>query len=203
MPDDLSRLSEAVARDPGGTAWVALADALRRANRPADAERTALRGLVRHPYCADGHDVLARIRAASGDRVGAGDEWEMALRLDPNQLSALLGSAWLAFRDGLSTRARQHLLVALRVAPNDVRVSRALAARLRRAGDEASKAVEQLHMEEWENLVVDFDNALLALSPSCHQGVMGVVTPPDMPPALTRRILARANQHAERWLEAT
>ncbi|MEO6445229.1 MAG: tetratricopeptide repeat protein, partial [Gemmatimonadaceae bacterium] len=63
MSDDITRLSEALAHDPGGMVWVALADAFRRAGRLPDAERTALRGMARHPYHVDGHDVLARVYA--------------------------------------------------------------------------------------------------------------------------------------------
>lgn len=125
MPDQIARLSDAVARDPAGLAWVALADALRRARRLPDAERTALRGLERHPYHADGHDVLARVYADRGDPARARDEWEMALQLAPGHVSALLGLGWLALRAGDRTTAQRRWEAARDVAPGDPRVAAA------------------------------------------------------------------------------
>ena len=126
MPDDITRLSHEMARDPNSMVWVALADALRRAQRPGDAERTALRGLERHPYHADGHDVLARIFADRQDVSRAHDEWEMALRLDSRHVSALLGLGWLAFRGGDVVGAERHLRAAQALAPDDDRVGQAI-----------------------------------------------------------------------------
>lgn len=125
MPDEIARLSDAVARDPAGLAWVALADALRRARRLPDAERTALRGLERHPYHAAGHDVLARVYADRGDPARARDEWEMALQLAPGHVSALLGLGWLALRAGDRTTAQRRWEAARDAAPGDPRVAAA------------------------------------------------------------------------------
>ena len=125
MPDEIARLSDALARDPAGMAWVALADALRRARRFAEGERTALRGLERHPYSADGHDVLARVYADRGDAARARDEWEMALQLRPQHVSAILGLGWLALRAGDRVTAQRRWEAARDVAPDDPRVAAA------------------------------------------------------------------------------
>lgn len=125
MPDEIARLSDAVARDPAGLAWVALADALRRARRLPEAERTALRGLERHPYHADGHDVLARVYADRGDTSRARDEWEMTLQLRPGHVSALLGLGWLALRAGDRATAQRRWEAAREAAPGDPRVAAA------------------------------------------------------------------------------
>ncbi|MFN8667653.1 MAG: roadblock/LC7 domain-containing protein [Gemmatimonadaceae bacterium] len=122
MPDEIARLSEALARDPAGMGWVPLADALRRARRLPAAERTALRGLERHPYHADGHDVLARIAADGSDLGRARDEWEMALRLEPRHVGARLGLGWLAWRNGDREAAHRWWQGARDVAPSDPRV---------------------------------------------------------------------------------
>lgn len=125
MPDEIARLSEALARDPAGMGWVPLADALRRARRLPAAERTVLRGLERHPYHADGHDVLARIAADGGDTSRARDEWEMALRLEPRHIGARLGLGWLAHRIGDREAATRWWQSAHDLAPNDPRVAAA------------------------------------------------------------------------------
>lgn len=122
MPDEIARLSEALAREPGGMAWVALADALRHAHRLEEGERVALRGLGRHPYHADGHDVLARIAADRGDRTRARDEWEMTLRIDAQHLGARLGLAWLAYSAGDRPAAARWWHEARELAPDDPRV---------------------------------------------------------------------------------
>ncbi len=125
MPDAIARLSDAVARAPAGLAWVALAEALRRARRLADAERIALRGLERHPYHADGHDILARVHADRGDASRARDEWEMALQLAPGHVGALLGLGWLALRAGDRVTAGRRWEAARAAAPDDPRVAAA------------------------------------------------------------------------------
>lgn len=125
MPDEIARLSEALARDPAGMGWVPLADALRRARRLPAAERTALRGLERHPYHADGHDVLARIAADGGDTGRARDEWEMALRLEPRHIGARLGLGWLAHRIGDREAATRWWQSAHDLSPTDPRVAAA------------------------------------------------------------------------------
>ena len=68
MADEIRRLSDDLARDPSSLVFMPLADALRRAGQLDVALRVALRGLDRHPYVADAHDVLARIHADRGDR---------------------------------------------------------------------------------------------------------------------------------------
>ena len=67
MADEIRRLSDDLARDPSSLVFLPLADALRRAGQLDVALRVALRGLDRHPYVADAHDVLARIHADRGD----------------------------------------------------------------------------------------------------------------------------------------
>src|SRR5215211_1642825 len=93
MADEIRRLSDDLARDPSSLVFMPLADALRRAGQVDVALRVALRGLDRHPYIADAHDVLARIHADRGDLDRAADEWEMALRLDPAHTQRASASA--------------------------------------------------------------------------------------------------------------
>lgn len=112
MADEIRRLSDELARDPSSLAFLPLADALRRAGQLDVALRVALRGLDRHPYVADAHDVLARIHADRGDLERAADEWEMALRLDPSHGSARLGLGFVDFRRGNLESAERRLAAA-------------------------------------------------------------------------------------------
>ena len=109
MADEIRRLSDDLARDPSSLVFMPLADALRRAGQLDVALRVALRGLDRHPYVADAHDVLARIHADRGDLERAADEWEMALRLDPAHSQARLGLGFIDFRRGNLESAEQRL----------------------------------------------------------------------------------------------
>jgi predicted regulator of Ras-like GTPase activity (Roadblock/LC7/MglB family) len=127
MPDEISRLSADVARNPGGRSSIALAEALRRARRLPAALDAAQRALERHPYDAEAHDILARIAADSGDDARARDEWGMSIRLDPAYLGALLGLTFLAFRNADAAEAQRVLLLASAIAPEDSRVARAAA----------------------------------------------------------------------------
>jgi predicted regulator of Ras-like GTPase activity (Roadblock/LC7/MglB family) len=109
MSDEVRRLSDELARDPASLAFLPLADALRRAGNLELALRVAMRGLDRHPYLADAHDVLARIHADRGEMQRAADEWGMALGLRPDLASARKGLAFVAFRDGRLEEAREQL----------------------------------------------------------------------------------------------
>jgi predicted regulator of Ras-like GTPase activity (Roadblock/LC7/MglB family) len=109
MPDEIRRLSDDLARDPSSLVFMPLADALRRAGQLDVALRVALRGLDRHPYLPDAHDVLARIHADRGDLQRASDEWEMALRLDPSHAQANLGLGFVEFRRGDLESAERRL----------------------------------------------------------------------------------------------
>jgi predicted regulator of Ras-like GTPase activity (Roadblock/LC7/MglB family) len=109
MPDEIRRLSDDLARDPSSLVFMRLADALRRAGQLDVALRVAVRGLDRHPYLPDAHDVLARIHADRGDLERASDEWEMALRLDPSHAQANLGLGFVEFRRGDLKSAERRL----------------------------------------------------------------------------------------------
>ena len=109
MPDEIRRLSDDLARDPSSLVFMPLAEALRRAGQLDVALRVAVRGLDRHPYLPDAHDVLARIHADRGDLERASDEWEMALRLDPSHAQANLGLGFVEFRRGDLESAERRL----------------------------------------------------------------------------------------------
>jgi predicted regulator of Ras-like GTPase activity (Roadblock/LC7/MglB family) len=281
MPDAIAVLSARLARDPSGTAFLGLADALRRARRLEEAERIALRGLERHPYLADAHDLLARIRADRGDLDGARDEWEMARQLAPGHVGARKGFAFLAFRRGDAAGAERHLAEAAAIAPDDPAVADArrrareelpapepaadrfpettagaaapglphpapgtsgaplfsgleaqgviaallvdrdglvlaalrrdadaphaadeLGAGLSGVSDEATRAVAQLGLGDWEQLVIECESTTFALAPTGDGSVALVATGQATPPGLTRVLLERVRRRGRSWMEA-
>lgn len=109
MVDQIRRLSDELARDPSSLVFLPLSDALRRQGKLDLALKVALRGLERHPYVADAHDLLARIYADRGDLERAVDEWHAALRLAPAHRPARKGLAFVAYRRGHLEEAEYHL----------------------------------------------------------------------------------------------
>ena len=109
MADDVRRLSDELARDPGSRVFVPLGEALRKQGQLDLALKVTLRGLERHPHFADGHDLLARIAVDRGDLERAFDEWDMVLRLAPNHLGALKGMGFVCFNQGRFAEAEEYL----------------------------------------------------------------------------------------------
>lgn len=126
-PDEIRRLSDDLARDPGSLAFIALADALRRAGQLDQALRVALRGLERHAYRFDAHDVLARVYLDRGELARAADEWETTLQLSDGHLPALKGLGYLAYRSGDLRRAERCLRAASEIDASDAGTVTALA----------------------------------------------------------------------------
>lgn len=75
--------SEDVARDPSSLSFAPLALAYLEQGRTEAARRLCLRGLEQHPTHVEGHHLLGRVYHLEGDHVRAYDEWDIALRLDP------------------------------------------------------------------------------------------------------------------------
>ena len=115
-----------VARDPGSSAFVPLADLYRAQGRIDVARRVCLRGLSRHPEHVEGHYLLGRISLAAGDPEGAYDEWDITLRLDPSHVGARRSIAFLCLEGGSLEEAERHLRQALENDPHDPRVRRAM-----------------------------------------------------------------------------
>ncbi|MGH7709944.1 MAG: tetratricopeptide repeat protein, partial [Gemmatimonadaceae bacterium] len=113
MSDEIRRLSDALASDPASLVFIPLADALRRGGQPDVALRVILRGLERHAYNADAHDVAARVYIDLGESERAKDEWEMALHLAAGHVGALRGLGFLAFQRGDVNAAERYLRDAL------------------------------------------------------------------------------------------
>ena len=135
---ELQRWSREVAEDPGAPAFVPLARAYRRQGRRTAARDVLLRGLERNPEHVEAHALLALLHVEEGERQRAGDEWEIVLRLDPQNFDASRGLGFLALERGDLTASRRHLDKAAAARSSDPAVQQALAVLNRREAKAAS-----------------------------------------------------------------
>jgi tetratricopeptide (TPR) repeat protein len=108
-PDDIRRWSDELARHPASMVFLPLGEALRTRGQVDMALKVALRGLERHPYDADAHDLLARIYVDRGETERALDEWDAALRCTPSHPGALKGMGFVCFNQGRYADAERYL----------------------------------------------------------------------------------------------
>ena len=126
-PDDIRRLSDELARDPTSRVFMELGERLRRLGQSELALKVVLRGLERHPYDPDAHDLLARIFADRGDAQRAADEWHTVLRLSPKHTGARKGLGFLCFQQEQYEDAVRYLAEAAEAEPEDQSIAAALA----------------------------------------------------------------------------
>jgi predicted regulator of Ras-like GTPase activity (Roadblock/LC7/MglB family)/predicted Zn-dependent protease len=140
VSDDVRALTAQLAADPGSLVFLPLGEALRRRGQLDAAQKVALQGLGRYPHLPDAHDLFARILTDKADFERAFDEWDMALRLDPQHAGAHKGLGFLFFKAGRTAEALEHLEAGLAEAPDDPSLKNAVA-RVRAAlGDQAPAA---------------------------------------------------------------
>lgn len=140
MSDDIRALTAQLAADPASLVFLPLGEALRRRGQLDSAQKVALQGLGRYPHLPDAHDLFARILTDRADFERAFDEWDMALRLDPQHAGAHKGLGFLFFKAGQAAEALQHLEAALSEASDDASLRHA-AARVRAALADAGQVV--------------------------------------------------------------
>jgi tetratricopeptide (TPR) repeat protein len=109
MADDIRGWSDELARDPSSLVFLQLGEALRRQGQIEIAFKIALRGLDRHPQCAEAHDLIARIAVDRRDFSRAIQEWESALRLMPDHVGAMKGLGYISFQQGRFDDAERFL----------------------------------------------------------------------------------------------
>jgi Flp pilus assembly protein TadD/predicted regulator of Ras-like GTPase activity (Roadblock/LC7/MglB family) len=119
VSDDVTTLSDLLARDPASLVFLELGEALRRRGQREAARKVALKGLERHPHNPDAHDLLARVYVDDGDLERAFDEWDMVARLSPAHPGALKGLGFVRFQQGRLAEAEQYLSAAAAVDPSD------------------------------------------------------------------------------------
>ncbi len=130
--DDIRRWSDELARNPASMVFLPLGEAMRTRGQAGVALRVAMRGLERHPYDADAHDLLARIYVDRGEIEKALDEWDAAIRCTPGHPGALKGMGFVCFNQGRLADAERYLSEAAAATPED----EGLAIALRRVREE-------------------------------------------------------------------
>ena len=138
-PDDIRRWSDELARTPASMVFLPLGEALRTRGQTGVALRVAMRGLERHPYDADAHDLLARIYVDRGETEKALDEWDAAIRCTPGHAGALKGMGFVCFNQGRLVDAERYLAEASAASPEDD----GLALALQRVRDEITSATPE------------------------------------------------------------
>jgi predicted regulator of Ras-like GTPase activity (Roadblock/LC7/MglB family)/predicted Zn-dependent protease len=126
MSEEIAYLTSELARDPGSLAFLALGEALRARGDTETAWRVAVRGLERHPHNSAAHELLARIHADQGELDRAFDEWDMALRLDPDAVGARKGMGFVCYTRGQYSEAEELLSAAAASDPSDGSIAAAL-----------------------------------------------------------------------------
>jgi predicted regulator of Ras-like GTPase activity (Roadblock/LC7/MglB family) len=81
-------------------------------------------------------------------------------------------------------------------------VAEEIGAHLGGLADEATRALAQLGLGEWESLVVEAQHATVALAPGVEGAVIMVAAARDTQVGLVRRLLGQARQQAAAWLGA-
>ena len=259
--DAVRRWSGELARDPGGRAFLPLADALRRQGELDLALRVALRGVERHPGDVEARDLLARIAVDRGEWDRARDEWTAALRLAPGHRPALKGIGFVHFRAGRLTEAEEALRLvagddpaaatalshvrrdlaaaspppappagrgdaralfadavvgpdeaALLLDPDGLVIAGAIrdgggrdvaediGAQLTGVSDDATRAMRHLGLGAWTALSLETERSVLTLAPAPQGALLLVAASAAAPLGHARRLVARAQAIAERWL---
>lgn len=125
-PAQVRLWSEEVARDPNTLSFLPLAQAYRLQGRRDAALRLCLRGLERHPTFVEAHYLLGLLYRDGGEEVKAFDEWDIALRLDPEHPGARREIGLLCAARGEWQTAARHLERAAAALPDDAELRAAL-----------------------------------------------------------------------------
>ena len=137
MADEISRLSDELARDPSSLVFIQLAELLRQQGQADVARKVAIKGLERHQHNVDAHDLLARIEVDRGELQKAFDEWDMVLRIDPSHTGAKKGMGFVSYKQGNLVDAERYLGEAFEADPDDVSIAKALGFVRQRLGSSA------------------------------------------------------------------
>jgi predicted regulator of Ras-like GTPase activity (Roadblock/LC7/MglB family) len=126
MVDEIRRLSDELASNPGSHVFLRLGELLRQRRELEAAERVATRGRERHPGLAAAHDLAARIALDRGNSALAAEAWRSVLDLERSHVGAHKGLGFIAYRAGRFKEAEEHLANAAAADPDDTSITLAL-----------------------------------------------------------------------------
>lgn len=193
-------------RDPG------LEAALQRVHEALNGARDR-NGADRNGHAGDNGSVAGHANGAAGavDPADAADPAAAEAAPDPGSgsrtgarartlFASLLGqddcTALLLDRDGL-------VLAGAYVDESGADVADAVGAQLAGVGEEAARALGHLGLGAWERLLVEAEQATLALGPAHEDALVLVAAGPEAQVGFVRRLLDRAIRRAASWLEAS
>lgn len=111
--------TEILAKDPQSTVFVSLCEAYRQLGMLDDALEIAQKGTRKLAAFSPGFVALGRIQAQQGDLAAAANSFEKALAIEKDSLAALKGLARTRHRQGHLDKAKDLLLRAQILNPQD------------------------------------------------------------------------------------
>ena len=134
----IAAYTEILVKDPRSTIFVPLAEAYRKMGMFDDVRQIISKGLELHPDSSPAYIVLARVLCQLEDLDGSIVAFERALKLDGENLAALVGCARVKILRGREVEARELLLRARHLSPADPVINKLLLSL-----PEESKSVEE------------------------------------------------------------
>jgi hypothetical protein len=208
VADEIRRWSDELAREPNSLVFLQLAEALRGQGQLAVALKIAQRGLDRHPGNADARVLVDRI-ATEQDAERASQQ-ALAALAEASQLEATSKSAAsrlfadLLMDDGqtaLLLDDNGYVLGGLYLDGEGVDVGQDVGAQLSGISDEIVRSTRHLGLGDWRSLTFETEAAVVAMSPTPHQGLVVVAASRSTPLGLLRRLLDRCVTRSSAWLK--
>jgi tetratricopeptide (TPR) repeat protein len=122
----IAAYTEILVKDPKSTIFVSLAEAYRKMGMFDDVRQIISKGLELHQDFSPAYIVLARVLCQSEDFDGSIVAFERALKLDDENLAALVGCARVKILRGQAVEARELLLRARHLSPADPVINKLL-----------------------------------------------------------------------------
>jgi len=208
MADEIRRWSEELAHEPNSLVFLQLAEALRAQGQLAVALKIAQRGLDRHPGNAEARALVDRIVVEQGAEQAA-QQALAALAAASQREAEQENAASRLFADLLMDDGQTALLLdesgyvlgGLYVDSRGVDVGQDVGAQLSGISEEIVRSTRHLGLGDWRSLTFETEAAVVAMSPTSHQGLVVVAASRSTPLGLLRRVLERCVDRASRWLD--
>lgn len=173
----IAGFTEILAKDPQSTVFVSLSEAYRQLGMLDDALEIADKGTMNLPGFSPGFVTKGRVLAQQGDLAKAALAFEQALAVERDSLQALKGLARTRFRQGYMDKARELLMRARLLSPEDPVIGKMLTSLGASVGNQAVGPVP----DETDSETVPVA-APEAVPPSSPDSEVGSTVFPEAPP---------------------